>query len=216
MLDTWATRKNFVYAYTFNTYTIPPNTQPLTIGSSGTANFSVTQRPTRIPRASVILNNVNPPVEVPLEPHDDQWWMDQTIKNLTSQQPTDFYYNPTYPDGQLYLWPVSTEAWGLRLECWQLLSQFAQITDPIGGPGSIGTVPPGYRNAMMLTLAETLLPGSARAAHPALIQNAGAARAAVFGLNTQVPRMSTADSGIPMGRNDEKQSNFNWRARSSF
>ena len=217
LLDTWAARNNFVYATTIFTYTLVPNLQPHTIGPSPTATFKVAQRPVKIEYATVILNNVSPNVEIPLTPRDDEWWMNQTIKELTSQQPTDFYYSAGFPDGQIYYWPKPIVAWGTRLQVWALLSQFTAITDELGGPGTgITAIPPGYRNALMLTLAETLLPASKKEAHPVLVAAASEARRAVFGNNSQSIRMATRDSGIPGGNNSLRDSNFNWRSRSSF
>ena len=215
LLDTWATRQNFVWAYTFNTYTLVPNLSPHTIGPAAGATFSVTQRPTRIPKANIILNNVTPAVEVALTPRDRAWWMDQSIKLLPSQQPTDYFYSPDFPNGSIYFWPVPNSAYGARLECWTTINQFVSITDPIGGPNqTVNTVPPGYRNAMMLSLAEDALPGAVKAAHPVLLRNAANARAAVFGLNTQVPNLSTRDAGVPGGRESHKETTFNYKSRS--
>lgn len=215
LLDTWATRRNYVYTTTIDTYTLIPALNPHTIGPTGT--FVVPQRPTKIVNATIILNNVNPPVEIPLTLRDDAWYMnDVTIKGLTSQQPTDLYYSPTYPNGSLYFWPVPTIAYGTRLELWTLLSQFDTILDPIDGPTGVGSLAPGYRNALMLSLAETLLPGGAKSTHPMLAAAAANARASVFNLNSPSPRMDTRDSGVPGADDDIRQSNFNYRSRSWF
>lgn len=217
LLDTWAARKNFVYASTFNKYTLVPGLSPHTIGPSNTATFQVDQRPVKIVRASIILNNVTPNVDVPLTLRDEQWWMEEvTIKDLQSSQPTDLFYNPSFPDGQLFYWPVPDTAYETRLEVWSLLSQFQSITDPIGGPNGVTSLPPGYRNALMLTLAETLLPGGEKEAHPTLIAAAAFARLAVFGNNTASPRMSTRDSGVPGADQSIRSSNFNYKSRSFF
>ena len=159
MLDMWAARKNYVYASTFNTYTLVPGLSPHLIGpDAATATFVVPQRPVKIVRATIILNNVTPNIEIELNPRDEQWWMNNSIKALQSSQPTDLFYNPAFPNGELYYWPVPQTAYGTRLECWALISQFGSIQDELGGPGSnVFTVPPGYRNAMMLTLAEMLI-----------------------------------------------------------
>lgn len=215
LLDTWATRRSYVYTTTIDTYTLVPGLSPHTIGPTGT--FVVPQRPTKVVNATIILNNVNPPVEIPLTLRDDAWYMnDVTIKALTSQQPTDLYYSPTFPNGSLYFWPIPTIAYGTRLELWTLLSQFDSITDPIDGPSGVGTLAPGYRNALMLSLAETLLPGGAKSTHPMLAAAAANARASVFNLNSPSPRMDTCDSGIPGAEDDVRMSRFNYRSRSSF
>jgi hypothetical protein len=218
LLDTWAARKNFVYANTFLTYTLVPNLSPHLIGPDPvTATFTATQRPVKIVRATIILNNVTPNVEVPLTLRDEQWWMeDVTVKDLRSSQPTDLFYSPSYPNGSLYYWPVPATAYGTRLECWVLLGQFASIQDPIGGQNAAQSLPPGYRNALMLTLAETLLSGGEREANPMLTQAAAQARLAIFGNNTPSPRMETRDSGLPGADQTLRQSNFNYKSRSFF
>lgn len=215
--DMWSGRGLFVYSTTLNTYTLVPNLSPHTIGPDAGATFTVAQRPVDILRATVILNNVTPNVEVPLTKRDSQWWMeDVTIKALTSEQPTDFYYSADFPNGSIYFWPVPTVAYGTRLELWVLMPQLTSIQDEIGGAGGPGTLPPAYRNALMLSLAEQLIPGSGKGQMPGLIANAALARRTVFGNNSQVPRLQTRDSGVPSADLDTRASNFNYRSRSFF
>ena len=217
LLDYWSARENYVYNTTFDTYTLVPNLSPHTIGPAPGATFQVRQRPVKIVSATVILNNVSPNVEIPLAIRDSQWWMqDNTIKGLTSQQPTDLFYSPSFPNGQLYFWPVPTIAYGTRLEVWGLLSQFVSINDPLGGPGSSTfDLPPGYRNALMLSLAETLQPGGEKEPNGTLATMAAAARLAVFGNNSAVPRMQTRDSGLPTAQQSLSETSFNYKSRSS-
>lgn len=215
LLDVWAARRNYVYADTFNTYTLVPGLSPHLIGPTGT--FVVPQRPVKITAATLILNNVNPNVEVDLDIRDEQWWMQEvTIKGLQSSEPTDLFYSPSWPNGSLYFWPVPQTNYGVRLALWTILQQFQAITDPIGGPGGQTTVPPAYRAAMMLSLAEDMLPGSKRDANQVLAQKAAQARMAVFGNNTKVPRNSTQDSGVPGPDRSTTQSNFNYKSRTFF
>jgi len=216
LLDVWAARKNYVYSNTFNTYVLVPGLSPHTIGPNG-ATYNVTQRPVKVEAATIILNNVNPNVEVPLKIRDEKWWMDEvTIKALQTSQPTDLFYSPDWPNGSLYFWPVPDTNYGVRLMVWGILAQFQAITDPIGGPGGSTTIPPAYRAAMMLSLAEDMLPGSKRDANQVLLTKAAQARMAVFGNNTPVPRTSTQDSGVPGPDNSTKQSNFNYKSRTFF
>ena len=215
LLDTWATKKNYVYAQNLAIYTLVPNQSPHFIGPAPGAQFSVPQRPVKIVRATVILNNTPQPfVSIPLTLRDEQWWMENTIQQLSSSQPTDLYYNPTFPNGSLFFWPIPTTAYQTQLETWALLAQFDSITDPIGGPGAALTIPPGYRNALMLSLAESLLSGGQISANPELKVQAAAARAGVFGLNNAVPRMATRDSGIPGADNELRNTTFNYKSRS--
>jgi len=210
LTDSWSARRAFVYASTFKIYTLVPNLSPHTIGPAVGATFSVPQRPVKVVGATIVLNNVNPAVSVPLNLRDKQWWIEQTIQGLTSQQPTDLFYNPAFPNGELYYWPVPNVAYQTELEVWGLLSQYSSITDPLGGPGGPETLPPAYRNALMLSLAETL-GGQPQASLPML---AATARAAVFNNNSEVPRMQTRDSGIPGADEDLRSTTFNYLNRS--
>jgi hypothetical protein len=211
LTDTWAARRAFVYASTFNTYTLVPNLSPHTIGPEPGATFVVPQRPVKIVGATIVLNNSTPPVSVILNLRDEQWWIEQTIQGLESQQPTDLFYNPAFPNGELYFWPAPNVAYQTQLQCWSLLSQYSSITDPIGGPGGPGTAPPAYRSALMLSLAETL----GGQPPPNLAAMAATARAAVFGNNSKTVRMQTRDSGVPGGDENLRSTTFNYLNRSS-
>jgi hypothetical protein len=217
LLDTWATSKKYVYASAFTNYTLPVNLVVLadgsavaTIGPAPGATYFAVQRPVKILSASAIINNTSPPVLAPIEIRDSQWWAGVTLPGITSMYPTDLFYNPTFPNGELHLWPVGNTAFGLRLETWVLLSQFGSITDPIQGPGAAYTVPPGYRHAMMLSLAE-LLGGTPS---QSLKGDAAAARAAIFTNNATPANISTLDSGMPGGHEGRRSSTFNYRTRS--
>jgi hypothetical protein len=216
LLDTWATSKKYVYASAFNDYVLNSNlpvqadgSAKATIGPGPGATYPAVQRPVKILSASVIINNTTPPVLALIQINDNQWWAGNTLPGITSMYPTDLFYNPAFPNGELYLWPIATTSFGLRLETWVLLSQFGAITDPIGGPGSTFSIPPGYRNAMMLSLAETC--GGQPAA--TLRADAAAARAAVFSNNTPSANISTLDSGMPGNQEGRRSTTFSYRTR---
>lgn len=219
LLDTWATSKKYVYASSFNDYVLPSNlpvaadgSAKATIGPGPGATYFAVQRPVKILSASAIINNTTPPVLAPIEIDDNQWWAGVTLPGITSMYPTNLFYNPTFPNGELYLWPISNTNFGLRLETWVLLSQFGSITDPIGGPGAAFTVPPGYRNAIMLSLAESLQPGSDKS-NPQLTRDAASARSAIFTNNTPSANISTVDSGMPSDRESRRSTTFSYRTR---
>jgi hypothetical protein len=219
LLDLWATAKKYVYASAFNDYVLPANlavaadgSAKATIGPAPGATYFATQRPVKILSASAIINNTTPPVLAPIQINDNQWWAGVTLPGITSMYPTDLFYNPAFPNGELYLWPISNTNFGLRLETWVLLSQFASITDPIGGPGAAMTVPPGYRNAIMLTLAEMMMPGAEKQ-NQQLVALAAQARAAVFGNNAPSANISTLDSGMPGNQEGRRSTTFSYRTR---
>lgn len=198
LLDSWNAKKLNVYCMNFTSYTITPSLQPHTIGSSG-GTFTVTQRPVKIEAANLILNNVSPSVRVPLEIRDADWWAGNQSQGVSSQIPTDLYYAPAWPLGKIYLWPVPTYAFGLELETWELLTQLAS--------GTTFTMPPGYEDAVTYSLAESLCPAFGKQIDPVLAMQAQKARALIQGLNSNAPRISTRDSGVPGGRGGM----YNWR-----
>lgn len=199
LLDRWNTQRLYTYNVNFVNYTLTPNLQPHTIGPSGT--FTVSVRPVEIKWAAIILNNVTPNVTSPLTLRDDDWWANQRVKSLATSLPTDLYYSPDFPNGSLFMWPIPTTAWGLELETRTILSSVV-ISDTIN-------LPPGYEDAITLTLAEDICSMFEKTPNPVLLSAAMRARAAIKSTNSFSPRISTVDSGMP--KSGGTRSDFNYR-----
>lgn len=201
-LDAWAALRRFVYAVTFQQFTLTPNHQPHLIGPGLTApDFAAAQRPVRIEGANLVLNNVTPNVDLELTLRDRAWWNAQTVKSIATEVPTDLYYEPAWPNGALNLWPVPTFAYGLRLELWTLILQFTAITQDF-------SMPPAYRRAVVLTLAERACRPFGRPPMPDLITDAREARAALQENNIASPRIASADWGTQGGRGRGRGFNY--------
>lgn len=202
LLDTWAAMKLYAYNVSFAQYTLIANHSPHTIGPS-TADFNVTQRPVRIEGATLVLTDVTPNVDRPiLRIRDDAWWNAQAVKGLTSSVPTDLYYSPDFPNGSLYFWPVPSYAWDVRLETWGILAQFADTSTSF-------SMPPGYRNALTLSLAERLAESFGQGVTPVLARDAQRARMAIQSNNAKSPRGATADYGM-QGPSPGRRPSFNY------
>lgn len=202
LFDNWNAERCAVFADVFTTFTITPSLSPHTIGPTGT--FVVTQRPMEIPDggAGLVLVASNPDVRIPITVRDAQWWAGQSVKALTSAIPTDLYYEPTWPNGNLFLWPVPTVANGLELQLRTLLAAITLDTT--------FSLPPGYRDAITLTLAESLVSplGAASKVAPTLPADATKARARIFGANDVTPRIATQDAGMPTNRGPRATFNY--------
>jgi hypothetical protein len=200
LVDRYNARLPMVYNVNFGRFTIPTNTQPITIGPNG-ANFDVNQRPQSIESVSLILTTPsNTQVELPLNKRDQDWWANNRVKTLKSNIPTDFYYSPDWPNGSLYLWPIPTAANDLRIQTRLILAQFTQYTDQF-------SMPPAYWDAIVYPLAISLCPSYERTASAELIQLSRESIKAIQVNNIASPRGVTGDAGMPgVG----KHGNFNY------
>lgn len=215
LIDTWQAKAGYVYAENFQTFTVGTvGLSPYFIGPSPGSQLAVNERPVRIESAAFLLNTTGTqgPVDLPITIRDRAWWAAQETKNIQTNVITDLYYDPTWPDGACYFWPVPNAGFQVRLQLWLNLQSYERINDNLNGPGQTeGTIPPGYRNALMLTLAETLCPGAKIDPSPMLVEAAKQARIALLGNNAKSPRMSTQDSGMPRaGARAGTRADFNW------
>lgn len=198
ILNNWNAERDAVYDSSLVPFTIVPALNPSTIGPSG-ATFTVAQRPVAIEGANVILTNLNPAVREPLNLRDETWWRLQSVQTITSTFPTDLYYSPAWPNGEIFLWPVPTVAYGLELQLRTVLSAFT-----LNGAVSL---PPGYLDAIVLTLAEEIAPGFGASPSPQTVSAAAKARARVFANNRTPTRLDTADFGMP----SSTRADFNYK-----
>lgn len=183
LIDRYNAKESMIYGVNFQSFTLPINVAPVTIGPG--ANFDVNQRPVRIKSASLILNDGTPgqnDVEVPLNIRDADWWAQQTIKGLQSTLPTDLYYNPNWPNGQLYFWPVANAVNQVRLEFEIILGQITAYNQQF-------SMPPAYWDAIIYPLAVSLCPSYERTASPELLKLEAQAIKAVEANNSTSPRM---------------------------
>lgn len=181
-----------LYNTTFQSFTLTAALQPHTIGiAANTPTFTVTTgRPTRILAANLVLTAGT--TRVPLNLRDDQWWANIRSRLITSANPTDLYYDTSWPNGGIYLWPVPTTAYGLELE---FQTQLAQVlaTDTLD-------LPQGYQAALRLTLAELIAAAFGQSVSADTKRNAIDARARAWGsTNDPAPNLDTRDGGVPSG-----------------
>jgi hypothetical protein len=201
-LDAWAALDRYVYAVTFTQFTLTPNHQPHLIGPGLAApDFPAAQRPVRVDGASIVLSG-NPSTDVIMNLRDRDWWNNQRVKDVQTTTPTNLYYEPSYPNGSLFLWPVPTVAYGILLELWGLISQFTGLEQPFD-------MAPGYKKALVLTTAEQCCRPFGRPLRPDLVAAANKARVAIQTNNLTSPRTGSADYGAS-GSGSLRRGDFNY------
>lgn len=159
------------------------------------------QRPEKIVDANIILNNLNPIVKCPLRIRDKDWWIANSIPSVPTSIPTDLYYEPGFVNGNIYLWPLQNVNYGLELEVWTNLSQFTSLTQQFW-------LPQGYEDAVTYGLAVAMAPSYGRPLDSTLSMLASNAKGKIQLRNSQSPKLSTRDSGIPRGNRGGTL--FNW------
>src|SRR3990167_9410344 len=193
VLDAWNGDEHALYTAQFSSFTLTPSLQPHTIGlTANSPTFAVTtNRPSRILGANLVLNTSTPNTNVPLLIRDRNWWLNVRVPTLTSGIPTDLYYEPDWPNGSIYLWPVPTTAYGIQLEIDTLVPAITLV-------GTL-TLPPGYQQAFRLTVAESLVAPFGVPMPATLPRRAMEARARCWGHNDVIPRLQTATAGLQQG-----------------
>jgi len=189
LLDELNAERAAVYVDVFAFYVTTPNLTPHTIGPTGT--WVVPQRPESVESARASVNGLAlPTVWTPIALRDRDWWHGQDTF-FAAPVPTDLYYSPAWPNGHLAFFPMPSAAVTIELVTRQVLGPLV-LTDTF-------SLPPGYQSMLQKTLAERLAAPYEKPVPPQLARDAAGARARVAAANTQIPRLTTCDSGIPGG-----------------
>ncbi len=204
-IDAATALKRYSWTDTFTLYTLAPNHSPHLIGPGLAApDFAAAQRPVRLEGAALVLNNINPSVDSPiLNIRDADWWRNQRVKGITTSVPTDVYYEPDFPNGSLYFWPIPTVAYQVRLQLWVSLLQFATIN-------SLFAVPPAYQKWIKLKLAKRLCRPFGKSVPASLEADLRDAAAAIESNNISSPRIASADFGGGLNGGHRGASDFNY------
>ena len=163
-LDRLATERLAIYTVTRTSgLTITASTASYTVGSGAT--WSLT-RPVFVERIGYVDTSTDPDTEEPLHRFTEQEWANVSQKARTSTRPDSYYYNPTFPNATVDLYPVPTST---TLEAviyhWEAVSQFAALTTTV-------SLPPAWEEMLVTNLAVLLCPSYERQPHPVLLDTA--------------------------------------------
>lgn len=190
-LDALNAEDRALYTTQFATYVLTPALQPHTIGvTADNPTWAIaTARPVEIIRADLIISST---VRQPIAIRDNAWWMNVRVPTVASSIQTDLMYSADWPNGSIYFWPVPTTAYSVLLEVNTLLAQVA-LTDTF-------TLPPGYQQALRLSVAELMAPAFGQQVSAQTRAAAAEARDRVWGNNIAIPTLVTRDGGMPGGQ----------------
>jgi hypothetical protein len=197
LIDQWAAERLEIFTITRTTLAIA-NNDSYPVGPSTPspvqAWFNMV-RPMFIDHVSYVVTTATPDQEVPIQPLTEQGWQNLPLKAQTGTIPQFWYYNPTYPNGTLHLWPILTDS-GLTIALYAptAVVELAALTTEI-------QLPPGYERMIVKNLALELAPSYSRKVDPMLLRQAADARAVVKASNHRLSDMSfPADALIGHGR----------------
>lgn len=191
VIDSLNAKRQMIYTTSFTVFNLGVQNNPYLIGPGAT--FDVNQRPVEIPSISLILSqSTGGTVELPLMPRDNDWWAMQQIKNLQSTLPTDYYYSPDWPNGSIYFWPVPTAVNQVRVELRAVITELTSYAQHF-------TMPPGYWDAVVYSLAEAISPMYERPVSPDLLRLKTQAIRDVEANNIKSPRLAS-DSPTQPGK----------------
>lgn len=151
LLDSWNTEKLLVWAASRDARTLATGTQDLEIGPG--ADWDAARPQTIEPGHAYIKSGDQ---EYKLNILTVERWARITDKTQTGQ-PRDLYYEPSFPNGTLHLWPKTDQGYDLVLYNW---TRLAQVTNAI----KTLALPPGYARALSTNLALELAPAYNRSA----------------------------------------------------
>ena len=150
LIDSWTTQSLTVLVVERTVYTLTANQQSYSIGpTTETPDFDTgtAARPPLIQGAGLVLNYTTPVTEIPLQSLTDAQYQLISVKGQTSTQPTQYYYQPTDPLGEVWLWPnPTTGVNGLALYTPYLTPQFSALSTYV-------VLPPGYARALEWNMA---------------------------------------------------------------
>lgn len=183
MLGSWSAEGLLIPNRVIEEFTLTIGQGSRTIGTGG--NFSTT-RPIEIDEVRLKDVTNSPNFEMRLDVINIQGWADIRQKDLQSNYPTKIYYEPTYPLGTIYIWPVPSAAHKIVIYSKKPISSFASANDTV-------SLQPGYEDALVTNLAMKLAPEYGKQTSAELQSDAANSKANIMRMNSKMPPLLAVD-----------------------
>jgi hypothetical protein len=183
MIESWSLEALIIPNITREEFTLTPGTQSYTIGTGATFN---TTRPIRV--ESVTLELVGSEEELPLKMVNSQEWAAIQLKGISSDIPLYVYFEGTYANETVNVWPKPSAAHKLVIYSQKPLASLASLNTTV-------TLPPGYLRALKYNLALEWAPEFGKELSPQVQRVAMEAKASIKRKN-QKPYFSACDAAV--------------------
>jgi hypothetical protein len=157
-----------------------------TIALTGSSIYPLAFRPIKLTAAQVSYSGISFPVAIV----PSQQWILPKDRTATSKFAKELYYDGTFPNGNVSLWPIVTSGSVLELFSLKPLAQFASL-------GDIINLPSGYEQALRFGLAGVLAPEYGSALPAEYQQQAAQATSAIAAMNTAVLGQGAPAAAVP-------------------
>ncbi len=151
LIDEWNTER--VMPYTIPRYTYPIvgsglNHNNLDYDIGPTAVWFNGPRPEKILKANLLLTTVSPNIRIPVKPVSFEEYYSISSLGISAVSITDvIYYESKFPNGIIHFWPP------LNANSLELFTDGVLVAPAALATVVAGTLPPGYENAIVYTLA---------------------------------------------------------------
>ena len=142
LLDSLSNENLTCYTVRENSFTLSVGVSSYTVGSGATVNVT---RPQQITQAYLQDSGGN---NYMFNLRTRDWWnlIGNRSSLITSQIPTDMFYDPSYPNGVIAVWPFPLVAYQVFFDSYQPLANLSTLTETV-------SFPPGYDRMMVFNLA---------------------------------------------------------------
>jgi hypothetical protein len=148
ILASWNNQRLMLYAVKNVIGVLNAGQNPHTVGDGGDIDID---RPLRIEKAFVRVPGTTNPIDFTVVQMDNNRYQEFTIKNTLVNYPKNFYYEPTLPLANIYMYPIQSVQLEIHLSVWMQLTAFSSLIDE-------NEIPIEYENALMYQLAIDIAP----------------------------------------------------------